>query len=81
MSGEGADMTKAGLKRLTAKTIFSDRFLMLAAAAIVFLAVLSTLDNDCDWGDDFAAYINQGIAIAEGHFDEQFASFHGQRFF
>lgn len=64
-------MTNAGLKRLTAKTIFSDRFLMLAAAAIVFLAVLSTLDNDCDWGDDFAAYINQGIAIAEGRFDEQ----------
>ncbi|MBQ8217278.1 MAG: hypothetical protein IJZ91_04870 [Oscillospiraceae bacterium] len=45
--------------------------------AILFLTVcigflaFGHLNNSCQWGDDFAAYINQGIAIAEGTFDEQ----------
>ena len=32
---------------------------------------VSNLNNDCGWGDDFAAYINQGIALADGRLDEQ----------
>lgn len=51
----------------------SDRALAFFVALIVFLTVLSTLDKDCMWGDDFAAYINEGIAIAEGRFDQQVA--------
>lgn len=29
------------------------------------------LDNTCYWGDDFAAYISEGIAIADGTLDQQ----------
>lgn len=42
----------------------------LIVAAILFLSVFC-LTNTCYWGDDFAAYISEGIAIAEGKFDEQ----------
>lgn len=42
----------------------------LIIAAVLFLAVFS-LDNSCSWGDDFAAYISEGISIADGYFDEQ----------
>lgn len=42
----------------------------LIFVAILFLSVFC-LDNTCYWGDDFAAYISEGIAIAEGTFDRQ----------
>ena len=38
---------------------------------IVFLSGLCNLDNNCNWGDDFAAYMTDGIAIAEGEYAEQ----------
>lgn len=38
--------------------------------AVLLLAVFS-LNNGCPWGDDYAAYISEGIAIADGNFDEQ----------
>lgn len=44
-------------------------------AAVIILAVFalgfSYIDNSCRWGDDFAAYISEGIAIADGTLDEQ----------
>ena len=44
--------------------------ILILTVCIGFLA-FGHLNNSCQWGDDFAAYINQGIAIAEGTFDEQ----------
>ena len=41
------------------------------AFLLTLSALVSNLNNDCDWGDDFAAYINQGIAVADGRLDEQ----------
>ena len=42
---------------------------------VIFIAILTlsvfSLDNDCPWGDDYAAYISEGISIADGYFDEQ----------
>lgn len=37
----------------------------------VFILAFLSVDNSCYWGDDYAAYINQGIAMAEGRLDEQ----------
>lgn len=53
------------------------RLSVLDFCAIIFLAVCvfllgaGALTEGCPWGDDFAAYILQGISIAEGNFDEQ----------
>lgn len=60
-------------KNISSIRSVSDRALAFFVALIVFLTVLSTLDNDCMWGDDFAAYISEGIAIAEGRFGQQVA--------
>ena len=51
----------------------SDKFLAFLLAICVFIPMLSALNYDCGWGDDFAAYLNQGIAIAEGRFEQQAA--------
>ena len=45
-------------------------------AAFIFLIILALAGTQLtsgmpDWGDDFAAYINEGIAISEGDFYEQ----------
>ena len=47
--------------------------LLLAAAIpiVIFFLCLFGADNNCYWGDDFAAYMSEGIAIADGYFDEQ----------
>lgn len=37
----------------------------------MLFSTASGLDYDCSWGDDYAAYINDGIAIAEGRYAEQ----------
>ena len=42
-------------------------FLFVLTATLLFLS----LTPNSMWGDDFAAYISEGIAIAEGRFDEQ----------
>lgn len=39
-------------------------------ALVVLIAALCSLYPSCGWGDDFAAYINEGIAIANGTFHE-----------
>ena len=39
--------------------------------ALFFLLGLATLDNNCNWGDDFAAYMSDGIAMAQGRYQEQ----------
>ena len=40
-------------------------------SVIVFLSGLFNLDNNCNWGDDYAAYLTDGIALAEGKYEEQ----------
>ena len=48
------------------------RFLLAVCLFLtVFLSGFCSLDNNCDWGDDFAAYMTDGIAIAEGKYGEQ----------
>ena len=49
----------------------SDRIIALVLCAAVFFAAASGLDYDCSWGDDYAAYINDGIAIVGGRYEEQ----------
>lgn len=48
-----------------------DAALALLICLGVFLLGFFQLDNNCDWGDDFAAYMADGIAIAEGTYQEQ----------
>ena len=48
-----------------------EKWLALLLALLVFISALSTVNYDCDWGDDFAAYMNQGIAMVQGRFREQ----------
>lgn len=50
-----------------------DIALALILCAAVFLLGFMGLDNNCDWGDDFAAYMIDGIALAEGRYEEQIA--------
>lgn len=42
----------------------------LIIAAIMLLSI-TCLNNTCYWGDDFAAYISEGISIADGYFQKQ----------
>lgn len=46
--------------------------LVAALIAIAMLALCAgSLNCGCSWGDDSAAYMSEGIAIAEGNFKEQ----------
>lgn len=45
----------------------------LAVFAVVLVFFLLYIDSFVLWGDDFAAYLSEGIAIAEGRFEEQAA--------
>lgn len=38
---------------------------------LVFVLGIFFLDNTCYWGDDFAAYLSEGMAIVDGKFDLQ----------
>lgn len=49
----------------------ADRIIALLLCFAVLFAAASGLDYDCPWYDDYAAYINDGIAIADGHYEEQ----------
>lgn len=49
----------------------TDRIIALLLCLAVLFAAASGLDYDCPWGDDYAAYINDGIAIAQGRYAEQ----------
>lgn len=50
-----------------------DKWTAALLAVIVMAVCLLGLDRGHEWGDDFAAYMTQGIAISEGRFDEQIA--------
>lgn len=50
---------------------YTDGLIALVLTLIVFLLGFFYLDNTCYLGDDFAAYISEGIAIAEGTVEEQ----------
>ena len=49
----------------------TDRIIALLLCLAVLFPAASGLDYDCPWGDDYAAYINDGIAIAQGRYAEQ----------
>ena len=49
----------------------SDHILFAIIVICVLFINMLSLDNNCYWGDDFAAYISEGISIADGYFDEQ----------
>lgn len=49
----------------------SDRFIALGLLAVFFLIAYFSAGSWCFWGDDYAAYISEGIAIAEGRLGEQ----------
>jgi len=48
-----------------------DLFIALALCLVIFLLGYINLDNNCNWGDDYAAYMADGIAMAEGRYEEQ----------
>ena len=48
-----------------------DRLIAAVLTAVILLLCLGSLNCACIWGDDSAAYITEGIAIAEGRFEEQ----------
>lgn len=55
---------------------YNRRDWLTAAALFLVIAILATCAVTTgvpDWGDDFAAYINEGMAIADGRFQEQAA--------
>ena len=43
----------------------------IALIAVFFLCSYFSLTDGCLWGDDYAAYISEGIALAEGKLDIQ----------
>ena len=45
----------------------------LLSLFVLLLAMGSVTTGVTDWGDDFAGYINEGTAIADGRFEEQVA--------
>jgi len=49
----------------------TDHFVAIALCFAILLLGLLNLDNNCNWGDDFAAYMADGIAMAEGRYEEQ----------
>lgn len=49
----------------------ADHILFAVIVISILLINVFSLDNNCYWGDDFAAYISEGISIVDGYFDEQ----------
>ena len=76
---ERADNTNgSGKKKMVFSEKLSRNIIKNEWAAVVFVIVIvlvigsSSLTQGLEsWGDDHAAYINEGIAIAEGNFQEQ----------
>lgn len=48
----------------------ADKLVAAVLAAVMLALCLGSLDYGCTWGDDSAAYISEGIAIARGDFRE-----------
>ena len=44
---------------------------LFVAIFILFIGAATLTTGVPDWGDDFAAYMSEGMAIADGHFREQ----------
>ena len=60
------------LERKTGAVTAADRWLCLAVALAVALSAAACLGGaSLDWGDDSAAYLLEGFAIADGRLDEQ----------
>ena len=60
------------LERKTGAVTAADRWLCLALALTVALSAAACLGSaTLDWGDDSAAYLLEGFAIADGRLDEQ----------
>lgn len=51
----------------------SDKITVIILAAVFFACAIFSITDGCYWGDDYAAYISEGIAIAEGRLDTQAA--------
>lgn len=49
----------------------TDHKLFVLIIAVIMLLSITCLNNTCYWGDDFAAYISEGISIADGNFQKQ----------
>lgn len=48
-----------------------DKITVIILIAFFFACALCSVTDGCYWGDDYAAYISEGIAIADGRLDEQ----------
>lgn len=48
----------------------ADKLVAAVLSAVMLALCLGSLDYGCTWGDDSAAYISEGIAIARGDFRE-----------
>ena len=60
------------LERKSGAVTAADRWLCLALAVAVALSAAACLGSaTLDWGDDSAAYLLEGFAIADGRLDEQ----------
>lgn len=57
----------------TAYTKSREFFAAVLLVLFVFVPAVFSIDGSCYWGDDFAAYISQGIAMAEGRLEDQTA--------
>lgn len=53
------------------RSIRADIVISLAICALIFGLGFISLDNNCNWGDDFAAYMSDGFAMAQGRYHEQ----------
>ncbi len=58
------------MKQLSRKNSRDILIALALALAVIFLTG-TILDCQHNWGDDFAAYLLEGTALAEGRFDEQ----------
>ena len=60
-------------KAIKVNTDVRTRYFLAAAFLVLLIFILAFLsvDNSCYWGDDYAAYLSQGIAMAEGRLEEQ----------
>ena len=48
-----------------------DLIFLIVLSIVVGVTTFFSISNGHNWGDDFSAYIQEGIALAEGTFEEQ----------
>ncbi len=49
-----------------------DAVISVLLASFVFVLAVCSFTPGHSWGDDFAAYINEAIALVDGRMEEQF---------